>query len=77
MLRQNRRIKGIKIKEKYFLLSQFADDTTVRLGGSEECLTECIETLKAFTLILMIAGLQMKSEKIQLVWIGSKTKLWN
>ena len=45
LLRQNRRINGIKIKVREFLLSQFADDTTACLDGSEESLTECIKTL--------------------------------
>ena len=60
MLRQNPRIIGIKIKEKEFLLSQFADDTTVCRDGSEESLTECVKTLEAFT---VIAGRKMNSEK--------------
>ena len=44
MLRENRRIKGIKIKEKELLLLQFADDTNVCVDGSEESLTERIKT---------------------------------
>ena len=58
MLRQNRRIKGIKVKEKEFLVSHFSDDSTVCLDGSEESLTECTKTLGAFTLI---AGLNMNN----------------
>ena len=50
-------------------MSQFADDTTVCLDGSEESLTECIKTLEALSLI---AGLNMNNAKTQLVWIGSK-----
>ena len=45
--------KGIQIKDQEFLLSQFADDTTVCLDGSEESLRECIKTLKAFSLIII------------------------
>ena len=60
MLRKNGRIKGIKYKIKEeFLLSQFADNTTVCLDGIDESLTECIKTLEAFTLI---ASIQMNNE---------------
>ena len=55
LLRWNRRIKGITIKEKDLLLSQFVDDITVYLE-CEEYPTECIQTLEAFTLIAGLKG---------------------
>ena len=58
------KIKGIKINEQDILLSQFADDTTLSLDGSEESLRECIETLTAFTLM---SGLKMNNDKTQIV----------
>ena len=64
MLRQKGRIKGINKNEKDFVLSQFADDTTVCLDGSEEYITECIKTLEAFTLM---AGQKLNNSKIHLV----------
>jgi hypothetical protein len=69
MIRQNAKIKGININEQEILLSQFADDTTLSLDGSEESLRECIKTLKAFTLM---SGLRMNNDKTQIVWIGSR-----
>ena len=64
MLRPNRRIQGIKIEKKEYLLSDFSDDTNVCLDGSEESLTEYINTLEAFTLI---AGLKMNNKATQIV----------
>ena len=50
----------MKITEKEFLLSQFADDTTVCLDGSEVSLPECFQTLESFALIV---SLKMNNEK--------------
>ena len=51
------------------LLSQFADDTTLCLDGSEESFKESIQTLKKFALF---SGLKLNNDKTQVVWIGSK-----
>ena len=68
MIRQNGKIKGIKVKEMETLLSQFADDTTLSLDGSEECFVEAIRTLDIFA---DISGLKINPDKTQIVWIGS------
>ena len=39
-IRKNEKIKGIKINNNDFILTQHADDTTVILDGSEESLNE-------------------------------------
>ena len=45
MLEQNIEIKGIKIENVEHILSQFADDTTFILDGSEKSLTAAVQTL--------------------------------
>ena len=48
MIRNSKDIKGIKINNTEFLLSQFADDTTVLLDGSEKSLSTTLQVLKHF-----------------------------
>ena len=69
MIRSNKNIKGIKIKEKETLISLFADDTTLYLDGSEQSFNEAIKTLERFS---TISGLKMNQDKTQIAWIGSK-----
>ena len=71
MIRQNRDIKGIKMKEENALISLFADDTTLYLDGDEKSFREAILTLDKFTLI---SGLKINSEKTQIVWIGNNRR---
>ena len=67
MIRCNKNIKGIKIREIENLLSLFADDTTLYLDGTEKSFTEAINTLELFT---KISGLRVNNEKTQIAWIG-------
>lgn len=69
MIRNNENIKGIKLREKETLLSQFADDTTLFLDGSERSFTHAIQTIKKFA---DISGLKMNYDKTQVVWIGNR-----
>ena len=69
MIHQSSKIKGIKLKEREAKLSQFADDTTLCLDGSEESFKEAIKILKTFS---QISGLKMNNEKTKAVWIGSR-----
>ena len=69
MLRCNQNIKGIKVNNTEYLLSQFADDTALSLDGSEEGFKATIETLDNFS---NISGLIINNEKTQLMWIGSR-----
>ena len=68
MIRQNKNIKGIKLREKEILLSLFADDTTLYLDGTEKSFIEAIKTLDTFS---AISGLKINNEKTQIAWIGS------
>jgi hypothetical protein len=68
MLRENVHIKGIQVREEEILLSQFADDTSLCLDGSEESFCEAIRVLETFT---AMSGLKMNTDKTHVIWIGS------
>ena len=65
----NTNIKGIEIAGTKYLLSQFADDTTVLLDGSEDSLNEALNILNKFAIA---SGLKLNSTKTRAVWIGCK-----
>ena len=52
-----------------FRISQYADDTSIILDGSESSLNQTISELERFS---RISGLHINFEKTQLVWIGSE-----
>ena len=56
-------------KNEQIDLSQFADDTTVILDGSEHSLSSALETISIFG---KHSGLKINIDKTQVVWIGSK-----
>ena len=62
MIRQNIDIKGINDNE--ILLSQFADDTTLYLDGSERSFIQAISTLQTFA---KVSGLNMNYDKTNVV----------
>jgi hypothetical protein len=74
LIRQNVKIKGIKLNEVEVLLSQFADDTTVCLDGTEESFNECMRMLQLFS---DVSGLKINKDKTIVVWLGSKKILMN
>ena len=69
LFKANKDIKGIKIEGTEYLLSQFADDTTVLLDGTENSLNEALNILSKFAIA---SGLKLNSTKTRAVWIGSK-----
>ena len=68
MIKTNRNIKGINIKDTEYIISLYADDTTLILDGSEKSLREAIKTLDSF---YKISGLKINISKTQITWIGS------
>ena len=68
-LRENNNIKGININNTEYKLSQFADDTTLILDGSEYSLNEALAELSFFG---SFSGLNINVDKTQVIWIGSK-----
>ena len=65
----NKKIKGIKINNKEFILTQYADDTSIILDGSEESLNEPLSELENYA---KFSGLKINFSKTHVVWIGSK-----
>ena len=51
------------------ILSQFANDTTIILDGSEKSLTAAIQTLDSFA---RLSNLKVNSSKTRAIWIGCK-----
>ena len=68
-IRHNKNIKGINIKNSEHKISQYADDTSIFLDGSEKSLNELLKELELFA---RMSGLKVNFDKTQLVWIGSK-----
>lgn len=68
MVRYNSNIKGIFVTDTEFKLSQYADDTTLLLDGSERSLRHSLLTLKLYA---SFSGLNINVEKTKVVWIGS------
>ena len=67
-LRHNENVKGIKIDDCPILISQFADDTSLVLDGSESSLQNAIKDLNFFA---KMSGLKINTSKTQAIWIGS------
>ena len=67
LIRKNDRIRGLTIQGTEHLLSQFADDTTVYLDGSEISFNETIRLLERFA---CMSGLKINHEKTNVIWIG-------
>ena len=60
MIRKNEQIKGIRIVDKEFVLSQYADDTVLFLDGSENSMRASFNTLDLFA---NISGLKINIKK--------------
>ena len=69
-IRSNNNISGIKINDREIKLSQFADDTTLILDGTEKSLLSSMTEISKFG---AISGLKINFSKTQVIWIGSKT----
>jgi hypothetical protein len=68
-IRENDKIRGIKIGETECKISQFADDTSLLLEGDEQSYEELFSTLDQFE---RISGLKLNYDKTCNVWLGSK-----
>ena len=68
-IKNNKNIKGITINNIEFKISQYADDTSAILDGSETSLNHTLIELNYFS---RISGLNINFDKTQLVWIGAE-----
>ena len=69
LIQINPNIIGIKVENMEFKLTQFADDTTLILDGSQHSLQSALNTLEIYR---NISGLKMNKEKTKVIWIGRK-----
>ena len=69
MILKDKDIKGIHVGSEEFKISQFADDTTIFLDGSEGSLQQTLNTLEIFG---SLSGLKMNLSKTKMLWIGKK-----
>ena len=60
-------IRGIKVLDTESKISQYADDTTLILDGSESSFSRSLSILDSFALI---SGLKVNYEKTEALWIG-------
>ena len=67
VLRDNTNIKGITLHGIEHKLSQFADDTTILLDGTDESLNETLNVIQECS---NISGLNVNFDKTNVVWIG-------
>ena len=67
-IRSNSDTRGFLIKENEIKISQYADDTTLILDGSEKSLSEALKTLESFG---NLSGLKLNSKKTETLWVGS------
>ena len=61
-------IKGIKVFGQEIKISQYADDTTLILDGSNEAFTSSLQVLDDFR---KISGLELNDKKTEVLWIGA------
>ena len=69
LIKKNKKINGIYIDEIEIKITQFADDTTLILDGSQSSLQAALNTIEIFG---SFSGLKINTNKTKLVWIGRK-----
>jgi hypothetical protein len=68
-LKFNPKIKGISINNSEFLISQYADHSTLSLADDENSLNEVLNMISLFSIC---SGLRANFDKTQVVWIGAR-----
>ena len=69
LITYNDKIVGIKFNNTEFKLSQYADDTTLILDGSQQSLQNALNILEIFG---TYSGLKVNTDKTKIIWIGKK-----
>jgi hypothetical protein len=67
LIKQNKDIKGIYVKNTEHKISQYADDTLLALDGSPKSLFAALDTIEFFS---SFSGLKVNTSKTKIVWIG-------
>ena len=70
-IRRDPSIKGISISQNEIKLSQYADDTTLILDGSQDTLEALLVAIEKFS---KMSGLRLNNKKTEALWIGSKAR---
>ena len=68
LIRKNKNIRGIEVGGKEYLVSQYADDTSLTLDASELSLKTTFKILKFYA---DASGLQVNIEKTKVIWLSS------
>ena len=68
-LKNNPDIRGLQINNSSYLISQYADDSTLLLSDDEKSLNTALEQIANFA---KCSGLKANFEKTQVIWIGAK-----
>jgi hypothetical protein len=68
-IRQNNNVKGIKINQIEYKLSQYADDTCLYMEN-QESLRIALHIFESFT---VCSGLKINKDKSEAIWIGSSS----
>ena len=66
--KRNSNIRGIHVNQEEIKISQYADDTTLILNGSQTSLSAALNTLDDFG---EASGLKLNSKKTEAIWIGT------
>ena len=69
LIKINPNVIGLVLEKTEFKLTQFADDTTLILNGSQHSLQAALNVLEVFG---SISGLKMNRDKTKIIWIGAK-----
>ena len=67
MIRQNKEIKGFTIFDNEVKISQYADDTSLFMDGTQNCFEICIQTILEYA---KYSGLSMNFDKTKVIWFG-------
>ena len=60
-------LKEISVNSTEILISQYADDTTLILNGTQESLSAALDTIDNFGIT---SGLRLNDKKTETLWIG-------
>ena len=69
LILSNKHIRGITIENIEFKMTQFADDTTLILDGTQHSLQSALNTIEIYG---SMSGLKMNKEKTKIIWVGRK-----